>query len=109
MPELFDALEDWYEFGIAGLGLDVPVWITETGSAPFCHNYTRDDPQAFTDGRDYVMEPLRTWFESADNPGYDRVYWFLPWTPSPPEQAAWWCAFLADAEGLTPLGVAWIR
>jgi hypothetical protein len=109
MPELFAALENWYQFGITDLNLDhLPVWITETGSAAYCNDYTYNDPQSYIDSRDNIMLPLLEWFNSSSNPGYNRIYWFLPLSPSPPEQQIWWCSFLTNLDGtLTPLGEAW--
>jgi len=108
MPELFAILNEWYQFGIIDKGLEGrPVWITETGNVPYCNNYAYGDQRAYDDGLNYVMRPLMEWFDS-ENPGYDRLYWFLPFSPSLPEEAVWWCGFL-DNDGITPLGMEWSK
>ena len=99
----------WYQDYHAGLGLTVPIWITEIGAGPFCANY----PQfgGWVEVRDNIMRPLQTWFEGPDNPGYVSMAWFISWWAGE-VGAQWSCNFLVDARGtpakLTPLGVQYV-
>ena len=111
--ELQSRFEMWYRDYHAGLGLgDRTIWISETGAGVACTEWTLFDATAWTTVRDTTMLPLRQWYESAANPGYDSAAWFVSWWGGP-DGLPWWCGFLADARTLpatlTPLGVEWTR
>jgi hypothetical protein len=103
-------LEGFYDDYIVGQGLgDRPVWITETGSSPWCmpDEFSRDLTQAAV--RDGFMTPLGEWFRSDRNPGYSKLFWFIPFTSERAEAGyRWQCSFLVENDGgLTVLGEAW--
>ncbi|MBN1262169.1 MAG: hypothetical protein JXB35_15935 [Anaerolineae bacterium] len=123
IPEMTGALNGWYERQHLGQGMGSrPLWITEIGAAPFCDDYRAQSLDAtYPLLRDNVMEPLSWWFARdsnwaghfpgvPDNPGYEAIFWFLPFSTNEAEQAAWGCTFLEASTGdFTPLGEYWQR
>lgn len=126
-PEVAQLLDDWYHNYFVPFGLgDKPIWITEIGSEPFVslcpHNTPPSwDQQIWLTARDKVMKPFAWWFSSdpqwpysvEKNPGYDAVFWFIPWSINPVFGFPNWCSFLEDHHDvnqpatLTPLGEYW--
>jgi hypothetical protein len=110
VDDLTAMFEDWYAEHHVGLGLgDKPIYITETGFAPFCGDYEFDDPQAYIDARNRFAKPVLDWFKGPDNPGYERIHNFLPFSGSQSERAAWWCSFMERYPGgeLLPISEVW--
>ena len=105
--ELIALGEEWYTDYHAGLDLqDFPLWITETGGAPFCSQYGQYEPQAWVDIRDNVMQPFQNWFIASE---YNAAFWFVSYWGGEGEQYS--CSFLTDGRTLpaeiTPLGQQW--
>jgi hypothetical protein len=110
-------LNAWYNNYHVGLGLgDRPIWITETGGAPFCGGWEQWDPQGWLTVRNEIMRPLSWWFTGDSrwpygsiptNPGYDSIHWYVSWS----SYQEFWCSFLEDGRDtpavLTPLGEYW--
>jgi hypothetical protein len=110
IERLTGELEHFYARYVDGLGLgNRPVWISETGSAPWCMPDERSRRVTYQAVNDCFMEPLIQWFESQDN--YDALYWFIPRTNEYIDgKRRWQCSFLVEDTGsLTPLGVSWQR
>lgn len=108
VERLTGELETFYDHWIAGLGLgDRPVWITETGSSPWCMPDRHSRVITQVQVRDHFMAPMVAWFNGQDR--YDALYWFIPranaWQNG---ERRWQCSFLVDdGDTLTPLGEFW--
>jgi hypothetical protein len=134
VDELQDALWDYYtDILRAEMGLqDKPIWVSETGATPACDDisamYGKWSTQAYTDVGDNVVDPMITWMTGADNPGYDKLFWYVSWTDhdigtiASPNRSHSWCTHLytntiwegdgkdderAISSTLSPLGEAW--
>jgi hypothetical protein len=128
LPRLATVLNDWYDnyhddpdFGLG----DREIWITEIGSAPWCHEGRWSGQEwstsVFNSVRDNFMQPMTWWFTADSrwpydpgtpvNPGYDAMLWFVPWTEYNNAPDIWWCTFLQNEnQGTpyrTPLGTYW--
>jgi hypothetical protein len=99
---------------------DKPIWIAETGATPareaISATYGIWSTQAYTDVGENIADPMITWMTGGNNPGYDKLFWYVSWTDY--DYGASWCTFLyttttwAPPNGevsstLTPLGDAW--
>jgi hypothetical protein len=99
---------------------DKPIWVSETGATPACDaisaTYGIWSTQAYTDVGENVADPMITWMTEGDNPGYDKLFWYVSWTPY--DYGASWCTFLYTnttwvsptylvSSTLNPLGEAW--
>ena len=114
MDELFDVLDDWYDDYHVGFGLgDKEIWITEVGAMPSKVREGLEDvyganpgysSQAYTDVISNVMNVYQDWFASEENPGYDKILWYVT-----QDGVANWCTELYSTTPsvLSPLGVDW--
>jgi hypothetical protein len=98
VDKLKDALESYYTDILSDeMGLqDKPIWVAETGATPACDaistTYGIWSTQAYTDVAENIADPMIAWMTGGDNPGYDKLFWYVPWTKH--DKGKSWCTFL---------------
>jgi hypothetical protein len=124
MPRTLQALEDWYSDFHVGKGLaDQEIWVTEIGASSFCtdstivtstsphydslesyygysYTYAMTNP-AYSDVVSNVMNRFQNWYDGEDNPGYDKLFWFHPYSEYASQEVQYWCTFMHNEDGTT--------